>query len=119
MPGPALPLNESISITLDGSGNGQVQLGPAGPHEHWTPTGASVKCSSNTAEASCKIFVGAVVADYNYVDGTLSGSTGDSTNAVDGYEIARTRDPYIFAVWAGGDAGAQATLQIIGTKTVQ
>jgi hypothetical protein len=119
MPGPALPLNETGSVTLDSSGDGTVQLGPAGPAEHWFPTGASVKASSNTAEASCKIFIGAAVADQNYVDGTLSGSTGDSTDAVAGYEVARTRDPYIFAVWAGGDAGAQATLQIIGTKTVQ
>ncbi len=36
-----------------------------------------------------------------------------------GYVIARTRDPYIFAVWAGGDPGAQATIIVNGTKTIQ
>lgn len=119
-PQPAqMPLNESGSITLDGSGNGTLRLSPDGPHVHWFPAVASVKCSSNTNEASCRIYVGSVVNDQNFVDGTLSGSTGDSSNSVAGYEIARTRDPYIFAVWAGGDAGATATMQLVGTKAVQ
>lgn len=119
MPGPQLPLNESGSVTLDGSGNGTLKLRPPGPSEHWFPTVASVKCSTAVSEAACRIYVGQSASDQNFVDGTLSGSTGDSTDAVGGYEIARTRDPNIIAVWSGGDAGATATMQINGTKTVQ
>lgn len=113
-----LTLNEDKAVFLDGSGNGTVQLFPDGSHEKWMPTGASVKCSSSVLEASCKIYIGNQVNDHNFVDGTLSGSTGDSTDRVSGYVIGRTSDPYIFAVWSGGDVGAQATLSITGTKTI-
>ncbi len=112
-------LNETGQVILDGSGNGTVRMRPDGPHEQWLPTLASVKCSTAAAEASCKIYIGPKASDDNFVDGTLSGSTGDATDRVAGYVIARTRDPYIFAVWAGGDPGAQATIVVNGTKTIQ
>lgn len=116
---PSLTLNESGSITLDGSGNGTLKMSPDGPHEHWLPTLASVKCSSNTSEASCKIYVGQSANDINFVDATLSGSSGDSTDRVAGYDISRTTNLYIIAVWAGGDAGATGTMVIAGTKEIR
>ena len=113
-----LPLNETGQVILDGDGNGTVQMSPDGPHEVWLPTLASVKVTTNTAEASCRIYAGSNTSDLNFVDGTLSGSTGDSTDRVDGYQIARTQTPYVWAVWAGGDPGAQATIVLNGTKTI-
>ena len=111
-------MNEVGQVTLNGSGNGTVQLSPIGPHEQWQPSLCSVKCSSNTNEAQCRIYAGPNTSDSNYVDGTVSGSTGDSTDRTSGYTIARTQTPYIWAVWSGGDAGAQATLVVNGTKTL-
>jgi len=112
-------LNETGQVTLDGSGNGTVRLQPDGPQEHWIPTLASVKCTTAVNEATCKIYIGPKVSDDNFVDGTFSGSSGDATDRVTGYDIARTRNPYIFAVWAGGDPGAQATMVLNGTKEIR
>jgi hypothetical protein len=120
MPGPRLVLNETLQVTLDGSGNGQVQFSPSGSSEHWFPTIVSVKVAGTVvSEAACRIYAGATPTDGNFVDGTLSGSTGDSSDRITGYEIARTREPYIFAVWAGGDAGKVATANVIGQKEIQ
>lgn len=114
------PLNQTGTVVLDGSGNGTVQLTPDGPSEHWQATLASVKASSNTKEASCKIYAGPSATDQFFVDGTLSGSTGDSTDRLAGYDIARTGPfPSIWAVWAGGDVGATATLVLAGTRSFQ
>jgi hypothetical protein len=109
-------LAESNYVILDGSGNGTVQLRPDGSREIWHPTLASVKVNTNVAEASCKIYIGHKVSDDNFVDQTLSGSSGDSSGKVTGRTISRTSDPAIFAVWAGGDPGSQATLIVTGSK---
>jgi hypothetical protein len=120
MPGPRLVLNQTDQTTLDGSGNGVVQLSPDGSQEHWFPTIVSVKVSQPvTNEAQCKIYVGPSATDLSFVDGTLSGSTGDSTDRVTGQEIARTRMPYIFAMWTGGDPGHIATVTVTGEKAIQ
>lgn len=111
-----LGLSETGSVTLDGSGNGTVRLRPDGPNEHWLPTVASVKCSSNTNEAACQIYAGQAATDVNFVDGTFSGSSGDSTDKITGYDISRHTNAYIFAVWTGGDVGADAVLVLSGTK---
>lgn len=116
---PTIILNESGSVALDGQGNGTLQMRPQGPNEHWLPTVASVKCSSNVSEASCKIYIGWKVADDYFVDGTLSGSTGDSTSNVSGFDISARTDPAIWAVWQGGDAGAIATMSLSGTKEIR
>jgi hypothetical protein len=110
-------LNQTGSVILDGSGNGTLRLTPDGPNEHWLPTLVSVKATQPVVnEASCKIYIGQKATDDNFVAGTLSGSTGDATGQVEGYDISHRTDRYIFAVWAGGDAGAQATMVVNGTK---
>lgn len=114
-----LQLNESDSVTLDGSGNGTLQMRPLGSREHWLPNLASVSASTNTSEAQCKIYIGPSATAQYFVDGTLSGSTGDSTDRVSGYDISRTQQPYIWAVWAGGDPGATGTMVISGTKEIR
>jgi len=115
-----LNLDISLPVVLDGSGNGTAKLSPDGSHEHWFPTSVAVKTTTPiVSEASCKIYAGPTATDSYFVDATLSGSTGDSTDRITGHEIARTRDPYIWAVWAGGDAGATATARVIGTKVIR
>lgn len=109
------PLNESASITLDGSGNGTLRMVPYSGSLAWLPSVVSVKASSAAAEASCRIYIGPAPTDQWFVDGTLSGSSGDSTDAVSGRQ-ADTHGNSLWAVWAGGDPGAAATMTVAGTE---
>lgn len=111
------PLNENGQVTLDGSGNGTLRMRPSGGQETWQPSAVSVKASSATAEAQCRIYIGPSATDPYFVDGTLSGSTGDSTDRVAGM-TADTHGSYLWAVWSGGDAGATATMIVNGTRSV-
>lgn len=104
------------TVVLNGSGAGTARLGPVGSREVWSPAVASVSVATNVAEAQCKIYVGDSVIPGNYVDGTLSGSTGDSTDRVSASQLPLGW--FIWAVWSGGDAGSVATLNVTGTKTV-
>jgi hypothetical protein len=108
-------LNESISVTLDGSGNGTVKLGPVGHGVTWSVETASVGCSTNVHEAQCKIYVGNDTSQRFFRDATLSGSTGDSTDRVTGTLRMNT---FVWAVWSGGDPGAQGTLTIDGEVNI-
>lgn len=111
----AAPLNENGTVQLDGSGNGTLKMIPLGGSETWLPAIASVKCSSATAEAQCRIYIGPAATDAYFVDGTLSGSTGDSTDRVTGFTVD-THGNSLWAVWTGGDPGAYATMQVNGTR---
>lgn len=106
----------TATVVLDGSGNGTAKVGPVGAREIWSPSSASVSVSSHAAEAAARIYVGDSPIAANFVDGTLSGSTGDSTGRVSAYQVKLGW--FIWAVWAGGDPGAVATLNVAGTKTV-
>ena len=120
-PAASWPLNQSGTTVLDGSGNGTVQLIPDGPGEHWQVATASVKTTQPvTNEAACRIYCGPQAADQYFADGTLSGSTGDSTDRLAAYDVARAGPfPSVWAVWTGGDTGATATLILTGTRTLR
>jgi hypothetical protein len=106
----------SVTVVLNGSGAGTAKIGPAGAFETWQAEAAAVSVATNTAEAQCRIYVGTDATAPNYVDGTLSGSTGDSTGRVSARPLKL--GDYVWAVWSGGDAGAVATLNVTGTRTV-
>jgi len=108
-------LNESASITLDGAGNGTLKMVPYGGGLTWLPSVVSVKASTAAAEASCRIYIGPSPTDQWFVDGTLSGSTGDSTDQVEGRSVD-SHGNSLWAVWAGGDPGAAATMTVAGTE---
>lgn len=109
------PLVQTVSVILSGAGAGTARVGPKGHGTSWAVDTASVSCSTNTLEAQCLLYVGPDTTRRYYRDGTLSGSTGDSTDHVSG---AIRMNAYVIAVWTGGDAGAQATLTVAGTETV-
>lgn len=114
-------LNQSApAVTLDADGNGTTRIGPVSAREWWSPAVVSVRTNQAiadiTSEAACRIFCGSDTSEQNYVDGTLSGSTGDSTGNVAGQEIQVGQ--YIWAQWTGGDPGAQAWLNVSGTKNL-
>jgi hypothetical protein len=113
-------LNQSATVILNAQGAGTAQLGPIHARESWSPAVASVKTNQTAAtianEAQCKVYAGADTSDSNYVDGTLSGSTGDSTANVNFSGQSVVCGEYVFAVWSGGDAGAQGRVIVRGTK---
>lgn len=111
---PILP--GAVTIVLNGSGKGTAKLGPVGAREVWNPLTASVSCATNVKEAQCQIFVGDLPTPNNFVDGTLSGSTGDSTGRVAGMPV--TLGWFVWAVWSGGDAGTVATLNVRGSRDI-
>jgi len=123
--------SEFVQVTLDGSGNGTAR---------WTPgmraTGASaggaspgrnsgfkaaitsinVKTSTNTLEASAKSFVSYGIqsnSDSDFIGQTQLGSTGDTCS----FSATLRPGDWITTVWTGGDAGAIATMKIIGDIT--
>jgi hypothetical protein len=104
------------TVTLNGSGSGTAKVGPVGAREVWSPQAASVSVATNVAEAQCKIYVGDSPVASNFIDGTLSGSTGDSTGRVSASAVPLGW--YVWAVWSGGDAGSVATLNVTGTRTI-
>lgn len=106
------------TVTLDGSGNGVAKIGPSSAREIWHPENVHVSANTGnvTNEASCLVYVGQTVGANNFRDGTLSGSSGDTTDAVNADEI--TVGEYIFAVWSGGDAGVTATMVVTGSKDI-
>jgi len=113
-----LTLTRTASITLNGSGAGTVQAGPATPGEIWSPTQVSVSCSATvtTGTCQCSIYAGAGPSQGTFVDGTFSGDTGDTTDAIGGRQVNPGQS--VFAVWSGGVPGATATMVLAGTRTV-
>lgn len=108
-------MDEYATIALDGSGNATLPMKPYSGNLVWMPDVVSVKVSTNIKEASCKIYIGPTATDQYFVDGTLSGSTGDSTDRISGKQVD-THGNTLWAVWAGGDANATATMRITGQE---
>jgi|ERR1700722_18083550 len=108
-------LQTTVSVKLDGSGNGSIGVGPTGFKETWENVTASVHCATNVIEATCRIFVGpAAIAQY-FVDGTYAGSTGDSTTNLPPTIVGGQQ---VFAQWMTGDANTTAYLSLSGTRNV-
>ena len=112
----SVPLNVTVSVRLDGAGGGTAQAGPISAREVWHPASVHVQASSAVAEAVCNIYIGDSPVQPNFMDGTFSGSSGDSSDRVSSVPV--TCSWYVWAVWTGGDPGATATLTVTGTKDV-
>lgn len=112
---PQVPFTYSATAVLDAGGNGTASLGPDGPQETWTPSNVSVLCSTNTAEATCKVYAGPSASPQYFKDITVDGSTGDAT---DKCNLPIPKGWQVWAVWTGGDPGAVATLNVDGVKSV-
>lgn len=109
-----VPLNVSGSVVLDGSGNGQVQLGPVVAGVSWQVTGEGVlvQPASLTVVSLFKLYLGAVVAG-NFLGGTY---TGDNNSA--SIPAALYPGQVLTGVWTGGNPGATATLTLSGTQAI-
>lgn len=106
------------SGSFTGQGIGTVQAGPTSPGEVWRPSQVSVSCSAvvTAGVCQCNIYAGAGPSQSAFVDGTFSGDTGDTTDAIGGQVVNPGQS--VFAVWSGGVAGATATMMVSGSRTV-
>lgn len=111
----SLVLNNSAQVTLDGSGNGQAQLGPTLPGTSWQVDTVAVSASTNSSEAQCNLYLGLQPVAGSLIGATATGSTGDSDD-LSGANVWPGQ--YLIAVWEGGDPGAVATISVYGTQTV-
>lgn len=110
---PEFPLNTSVNITLDVSGNGTAKIGP-NVGQQWNPTNVSVHVSTATNFPKCSIYAGGSSQPGQLVDSTYTGND-DSSGKIEGTVIFPGHN--IWAVWTGGDANATATLSVFGTYT--
>lgn len=110
-----VPLLEAGYVTLNGSGNGTARVGPAAPGVVWRLAVASVRTSTAVLSPQCRVYVGSDTSDGNFKDGTYTGQQ-NGTDLVIGQEVRLGQ--YVWAVWTGGDVGAQATLTVSGTKDI-
>ena len=111
-----LPALRAGSVILDGDGFGVVRLGPDNPGEHWRIDRARVSCETAEAEAECRNYGGTAASPQFYIDGTASGSTGDSTDKCAEHDIAQDATPCVWAIWSGGDPGTRASLELFGER---
>lgn len=112
-----LPLNENATIQLNAFGDATVGLGPRAHGLTWHVQLASVRVQGPvTNEATCALFVGNQPTQDNFCDNTRSGSTGDSSGHVAGDIRVGS---FVWAQWVHGDPGAQATLVVSGTQTLE
>jgi hypothetical protein len=104
-----LPLNESVSVTLDGNGNGTVRLGPSNASQQWVPSNAACSVTSNVSEPIFVLYNGSA-SNANRIGGTYTGSN-DNTD-VSG--VTLYPGSVFTGVWTNGDPGATATLSLQG-----
>ena len=101
------PLYAVQQTTVDGSGNATLQFRPSG--EEWVVTAISVNVSTQTLEAQARVYRGQI-GDAYYVDGSISGSTGDTSDTQ--HEL-KDGEP-LYVVWTGADIGAIVSATIRG-----
>jgi hypothetical protein len=125
------PLDDSVTVTLDGSGNGVAKWTPgqtasnvadaggaspgrnSGYSANVTGVGVSVLTNVAEAQASCYVSFGIQSATANDFQGqTQTGSTGDTCTVNTG---ALRPGDWITVKWTGGDANGVATMKLFGT----
>lgn len=103
----SLPLS-SAAVVLGGSGAGQVQLGPPGPHSRWAAYRLTVECGGALVPTA-KVYLGD--ADGQLIDGTYTGNF-DVADWVS--PIVLEPGQYLTVRWTGGSVGANAVARLFG-----
>lgn len=108
----ASEISPSASVKLDGSGNGQVSLGPPSGTV-WRLRLASVSTTSTARSSQCILYRGSTSGPIEVIDQTFLGNSS-SSGKVAGAPFYGGQ--VLWAKWTGGDPGAQATLQAYGQQ---
>jgi len=94
------------STKLDATGAGQVTIAATGPG--WTVRHLSINTSTAVKEPTFRLYLD-LVSPTSLLEGSYSGSqdSSDTVHTVQGGQL-------LIGVWAGGDAGAVATMLVSG-----
>jgi hypothetical protein len=105
-------LNTSASVVLDGSGNGEVRLGPQIAKLRYRIRVVGVQIPGTFNEIpTAKVYNGLAHA-ANFISGTYDGNN-DSDTALD---ILLFTGQFITVRWEGGPPGFTATANIVGEE---
>lgn len=99
-------------VTLDGSGNGQVALGPPSGTK-WAARLATLATSTSVKTPQAFLYRGSASGPLQLVDSTLLGNAASSQKVAG---VLYYPGQKIWAKWVGGDPGAIATLQVFGQQ---
>lgn len=106
-----LTQTQSVRATLvNGVVTATAMLSPHG--ESWNIDKVFVRASSATLEAVATTYRG-TVADSNFIENTVAGSTGDTTDT----PLFLRDGEQFWVVWTGGDLGASYVVTISGWRT--
>jgi len=105
---------------------GTAKIGPIHQKEVWYPQVISVSATTAVKNAVCQVYTGPDTSQPNFVWSTPNGSSGDSTANIAGPGLTAANLPgrlvhcneYIWAIWTGGDLGAQGRVNIQGMKVL-
>ena len=106
-------LQESVSTTLDGSGNGKASIGPVNQFQIWNVQNTGCTVSSNVNEPQFRLYRANGLSAGAFLGGSNQGSNDSDDTPVTLYPGMK-----LLGVWTGGDAGAVATMSLQGTMTV-
>lgn len=112
-----IPLSEYALGTLDAAGNGAVRLGPRAHGVTWRPQTVGIRMTGAAPAglATCTVYVGTSPTDDAFVDATYD-VVSASTGRVGGTVLRLGQ--YVWAVWRGGNPGAEVTLTLNGRQDV-
>lgn len=110
-----VPLAVSASVTLDGSGNGTVTLGPQLPGVAWSPSSCAVLVQpvSATVVSQFQLYNGPAQPG-NFIGGTYTGDSNSTGLTVPPMYAGAV----LTGVWSGGNPGATATMTLTGTQAI-
>lgn len=110
-----VPLTASVSVVLNGSGNGQVQLGPALPGVAWNPGSCAVLVQpASTTVVSQFLLYNGPAQPGNFIGGSYTGDNNSTGLAIP----AMYTGSVLTGVWSGGNPGATATMTLTGTQDI-
>lgn len=103
------------SVTLDGSGNGQVSIGPPSGTT-WRLRLANVSTTGTVRQPQAFLYRGSSSGPLEQIDSTFLGNSAAS-GLVAGAPFFSGQ--VLWAKWVGGDPGAVATIQAYGQQGSQ
>lgn len=107
------PVSPQTTVTLNGSGNGQVSLTPPSGTK-WDLQLATLSIPNPVLIPQAFLYLGNSSGPLTLIDSTYAGASASSGKVAGAPVYAGT---CIWAVWKGADANALASLQLYGTQT--
>lgn len=116
-------LNESVLITLDGSGNGTAQITPPGPRMSgptWTVGNVAVQQAIGTPvkNASGRLYFSQGIRSASDTTDFVAATVNASLGANIGANVTMRPGDWITFKWTGGDSGAVVAMVIKGTVNI-